>query len=113
MPLRFSGPAPAPGRRYCGICAATFKAAALAKLDQAHLTAAERGAADITLPLEGPDPDIAVAIGLAGLPVPPGLPGEGQPAIVPLELCWSHVQAVSILSSNIVAAPAGAVLLGG
>ena len=100
---------------FCAVCAAAWKAVAFetqgrevmrADAAPAHSTIA------LTPPPATPPPALAVAYALAALPVPAGQPGAGQPALVPLPLCWTHIQAVSFTGSGLIPAPAG-ILLGG
>ena len=120
MPVTLTGPFPhdLTGHPYplgfCAVCAAAWKAAAFdrqgpsvqaADSDPAHTT--------IRLLATEPAPALAVAQGLAALPGPPGSPAAGQPILVPLPLCWTHLAPVKFTSSGIIPAPPGAVLLDG
>ena len=116
MPVILEGPphhADAP-LGFCAVCAAAWKAAAFVTQGRAA-AAADKDPGRTTIRL-APDPPVpwpppAVAYGLAQLPAPPGTPAAGQPVLVPLPLCWTHLPAVSFLSSQLI--PGGPHLLDG
>lgn len=119
VPVTLTGPSPyaRDGQLhplgFCAVCAAAFKAAAFERQGTA-VQAADKDPDPSTIRLLAtePAPALAVAYGLASLPGPPGSPAAGQPILVPLPLCWTHLAAVKFTSSGIIAAP-GPILLDG
>lgn len=111
MPVTLDGP-PLPAHTasplgFCAVCAAAWKAAAFVT-QAGDVQAADKTPNPVTIRL-APEPPVpwpppAVAWGLAAMPVPPGLPGAGSPAVAPLPLCWTHLQAVQFTSSGLILA---------
>jgi hypothetical protein len=122
MPVVLTGPAPQASPRggvlsplgFCAVCAAQWKADAFVTQSD-EVTALDKDRTAVhTVALKAPGaPALAVAYGLAQLPGPPGSPAAGQPVLVPLPLCWTHLPAVQFLTGGLLAAPPGAVLLDG
>jgi hypothetical protein len=121
MPVVLTGPVPQASPRggipgplgFCAVCAAQWKADAF--VDQGdQVTALDKDRTkDHVIALKAPGtPALAVAYGLTQLPAPPGSPAAGQPVLVPLPLCWTHLTAVQFLAGGIIAAP-GPILLDG
>jgi hypothetical protein len=117
MPVTLTGPLLplAAPLGFCAVCAAAWKAACF-ESQSTEVTAADKAAPLTTIAL-APDPPLAepalaVSTGLAQLPAPPGNPAAGQPVLVPLPLCWTHLNAVQFLTGGIIAAP-GPILLDG
>jgi hypothetical protein len=106
MPVTLTGPA-APLTAplgLCAVCAAAWKAACFTgQGDEVARADADPAPSTIGLHSPGPLPPPAVAYGLAALPGPAGTPVAGQPMIVPLPLCWTHLTAVQFTGSSLVA----------
>ena len=114
MPLTLTGPAPPSPLGFCAICAAQWKSDAI-DADKAAFAEADASPARTTRRLApaAQPPAPAVAYALVTLPGPPSSPAAGQPIVVPLPACWTHLQAVKFTASGLIPAPPGAVLLDG
>lgn len=115
-PATHAGPTPPPGRKFCTLCSAGWKATAfkLAKERKTDIS----GNLNLSGIMSGqPVPALAVAEGQLVLPVPPGagMP-PGAQMVVTAPLCWSHLIPIEIVDTSLQLAPAGfggAHLLGG
>jgi hypothetical protein len=87
------------------MCAAGFKAAGLAEMRTEIERVQARGGGTVHLPPLGCQLELAVAMGVVALPMPPGT--GNAPVIVLAPLCWSHLQAITILDSQLALGSAG------
>jgi hypothetical protein len=104
-PIVITGPQPAAARQFCTLCAAGFKAAGLAASKTKIELAQKTGGGTVHLPPLGCQLELAVAMGVVALPMPPGT--GNAPVIVLAPLCWSHLQAITILDSQLALGSAG------
>jgi hypothetical protein len=92
----FTGPKPAAGERFCMVCSYTWKAAAIERFEAEIKLAAELpdGHAPVVIVVSDFDdmPPLATAVA-TGLFAPLSQFG-------PLELCWSHLNAVTLRSAG-------------
>jgi hypothetical protein len=102
-PITFTGPQPAAARQFCTLCAAGFKAAGLAASKTEIEQAQKTGGGEFHL--MGGHLEPAVAMGVVALPMPLGL--GNSPVIVLAPLCWSHLQAITIMDSQLALGSAG------
>ena len=114
MPLTFTGPAPSSPLGFCAVCAAQWKSDAI-DADKPAIKAADAAPTPTTRRLapSAAPPAQAVAYALLTMPGPTGTPAQGQPIVVPMPACWTHLAAVKFTSSGLIPAPPGAVLLDG
>lgn len=110
MPSRHTGPQPPAGRQFCVLCAADWKAQAVAIARERKLDPG--GDVDLSALMGTSVPDLGVAETVLVLPVP----GQGgQMMVIPGLACWSHLMAMKVLDSQLaLGSPGGGgVLLGG
>jgi hypothetical protein len=108
-----TGPQPPPGRQFCLLCAADWKAQALAIAQQRKIDLNRDGANLVAL-MGGALPELGVAETTMVLPVPPAAGQPGQMMVVPGMACWVHLLAIKVVDSQLALGTGmgGAVLLG-
>lgn len=114
---QFTGPLPPAGRQFCILCAADWKARAIAILHERGTDLATSATIDLSAIMDGQVPDVGVVETAMMLPAPAA--AGGQQMVIMGLACWSHAQAIQIMDTALAiggsgpgAAFAGAVDLG-
>jgi hypothetical protein len=103
----FSGPAQPAGREFCLLCAASWKAEAISAAREQGMDL--DGPLDLAALMAGqPDPELAVATTTMVLPVPVAAGASaGQPMVVTGPACWTHLQPIRVVDSQLAIAGPG------
>jgi len=110
----FRGPPPPRNERWCSVCIRLYKGKFLelesTQLKVSHansLAGTEKVIFDMKFP-PGQEPPLEVAVATGMYPMPFQWLAPGQQTPVPVECCWSHVDALIIKESGVMGFPANA-----
>lgn len=102
---QFTGPLPPAGRQFCILCAADWKARAIAKLHERGTDLNAGGTFDLG-ELMFPDvPELGVTETAMMLPAPAA--AGGQQMVIMGLACWSHTQAIQVMDTALAVAGSG------